>query len=210
MCDKRKVPVIGITGGVGSGKSYIAVLLQSVCKVCHINTDRISEAQMRKGGCVYEAVVDYFGSSFLQEDGEVNRKKLGEYVFDKPEELQVLNSITHPAVRIEVEKQIQEAQSPEYDAVLLETALLIEAGYESICDDVWYVYATQKLRRQRLVERRGYTKERIKDMFRRQNTERFFRMHADFVINNNDRTEESLKRALRKRIKTIQTQLQKN
>ncbi len=204
MDERRKVPVIGITGGAGSGKSYIAMLFQSVCNVCHINTDRISEAQMRKGGCVYDAVVDYFGTSFLLEDGEVNRKKLGEYVFDKPEELQVLNSITHPAVRIEVERQIQAAQTQAYDAVLLETALLIEAGYESICDEVWYVYATQKLRKKRLMETRGYTEERVKDMFQRQNTERFFRMHADFVINNNARTEASLKRSLKHRIKKLQ------
>ncbi len=207
MSEKRKVPVIGITGGAGSGKSHIAGLLQTVCNVYHINTDRVSEMQMRKGGCVYDAVVDYFGPSFLLEDGEVNRKKLGEYVFDEPEELHVLNSITHPAVRIEVERQIQAAQTQAYDAVLLETALLIEAGYENICDDIWYVYATQKLRRHRLMVTRGYTAERVRDMFRRQNTERFFRMHADFVINNNARTEESLKRSLKYRIKKLQRQM---
>lgn len=208
MSERRKVPVVGITGGAGSGKSHIAGVLQTVCSVYHINTDRVSEQQMRKGGCVYDAVVDYFGTFFLLEDGEVNRKKLGEYVFDKPEELQILNSITHPAVRIEVERQIQEAQGLPYDVVLLETALLIEAGYECICDEIWYVYATRKLRKQRLMETRGYTMERVKDMFRRQNTERFFRMHADFVIDNNTQNEERLKQLLQRRIKRLYKQMQ--
>ena len=109
MSGKKHIPVIGLTGGAGSGKSYIAGLLEEICKVCHINTDMISRLQMQKGGCVYHKVVEYFGSEFLDAQGEIERKKLGEYIFQRPEELMQLNAMTHPPVKEEVSRLIEEA-----------------------------------------------------------------------------------------------------
>ena len=102
MVAKERIPVIGITGGAGSGKSHVAGLLTENYKVCHINTDQISRLQMQKGGCVYLKVLNQFGPEFLDDEGEINRKKLGEYIFQRPEELAVLNAITHPPVKEEV------------------------------------------------------------------------------------------------------------
>ena len=200
MVAKERIPVIGITGGAGSGKSHVAGLLTENYKVCHINTDRVSQMQMMKGGCVYQKVLDCFGTEFLRDDGEINRKRLGEYIFNHPDELALLNSITHPPVRAEVERLMQEAGENGYDVVLLESALLIEAGYKGICDEVWYVYATRKTRKKRLLETRGYSEERIRDMFRRQNTDKFFREHADFVIQNDNCNDETILSSLSRRL----------
>lgn len=198
-----EIPVIGLTGGAGSGKSHIAGLMGDVCKVCHINTDRISQEQMKKGGCVYQEVLDCFGIGFLDDNGEINRKKLGEYIFHHPDELSKLNAITHPPVREEVERVMLEAQASGFEVILLETALLIEAGYRNICDEIWYVYASRATRERRLQETRGYSKERVLDMFRRQNTDKFFREHADYVIENNQRSDESIRDAIHRRISKI-------
>lgn len=197
-------PVIGITGGAGSGKSYVAEVLSASCKVYHINTDRISEMQMAKGGSVYQKVLEYFGKDFLSPDGEINRKKLGEYIFHRPDELLVLNSITHPPVRDEVDKRIQQGKAERYDVILLETALLFEAGYEAICDEIWYVYATRDARKKRLMRSRGYTAERIQNMLKRQHTDTFFRTHADYVINNTYTDAKKLSDRLLRRLKRLQ------
>lgn len=204
---KNRIPVIGLTGGAGSGKSYVAGLLENVCKVCHINTDQISRLQMQKGGCVYQKVLKQFGPEFLDDEGEINRKKLGEYIFQRPEELAVLNAITHPPVKEEVRHIIEAAKDSGYDVILLESALLIEAGYKEICDEVWYVYANREIRKKRLQETRGYSEARVHDMFRSQKTDRFFREHADYVIENNMRETEELKSRLRRRVHKVQSGL---
>ncbi len=207
MEKKNRIPVIGLTGGAGSGKSYVAGLLENVCKVCHINTDQISRLQMQKGGCVYQKVLKQFGPEFLDDEGEINRKKLGEYIFQRPEELAVLNAITHPPVKEEVRHIIEAAKDSGYDVILLESALLIEAGYKEICDEVWYVYANREIRKKRLQETRGYSEARVHDMFRSQKTDRFFREHADYVIENNMRETEKLKSRLRRRVHKVQSGL---
>ena len=207
MGTNKKIPIIGLTGGAGSGKSHIAGLLAENLRVCHINTDRISQQQMMKGGCVYTKVLDCFGEEFLGEDGEINRKKLGEYIFNRPDELTLLNSVTHPPVRSEVERLMREAQEGSYGVVLLESALLIEAGYKGICDEVWYVYASRKRRKERLVKTRGYSEDRIRDMFRRQKTDKFFREHADYVIQNDNISDEKLMFSLKRRLRLVEQRL---
>lgn len=204
MNEKKKIPVIGLTGGVGSGKSHIAGLLENICEVYHINTDQISRLQMRKGGCVYDEVLKYFGPEFLDDEKEINRKKLGEYIFQRPEELEVLNAITHPPVKEEVRQVIEEVENSGYDVILLESAILIEAGYKEICDEIWYVYAKRQLRKQRLLETRGYSETRVRDMFQNQKTDKFFREHADYVIRNNGQSADILIEQLRRRLHKIE------
>ena len=207
MKKTNNIPVIGLTGGAGSGKSHIAGILESVCKICHINTDQISRSQMLKGGCVFQKVVDYFGPEFLDDAGEINRQKLGEYIFQRPEELEVLNAITHPPVKEEVRRVIEKADKEGYDVILLESALLIEAGYKEICDEIWYVYAKRQIRKQRLLETRGYSEARIHDMFRSQKTDLFFREHADYVIDNNEQSEDMLRKRLERRLHKVENRL---
>lgn len=195
-----RIPVIGLTGGAGCGKTYISELIGGLCRVYQINTDRIAEMQMKRGGVTYSAVVKLFGTEILDEKGEIDRKRLGGFIFDCPKQVNELNQITHPPVNDEVLKQIMLVNSKkEYDMILIESALLIEAGYESICDEIWYVYATKKQRAERLTRTRGYSDEKIKALMKCQNTDTFFRKHSDAIIKNNgDNPEKSILRLLRK------------
>lgn len=194
MKQNNQVLIIGLTGGVGSGKTLVSQILSQHCHVYHINTDRMAEEQMKRGGCTFLPVVKQFGEAFLNTEGEIDRKRLGEYIFHHLEELIKLNAITHPAVNREVEKRIRNIRQgriePGCRVILIESAILVEAGYKEICDEIWYVYATRKIRQERLRKERGYPEERIRSMMKRQGTERFFRENADVVIDSNQSPED--------------------
>lgn len=97
--------VIGITGGIGSGKSLVADIMIKKYNAYFINTDRIAYEQMLPGGISYKGVVDYFGKEILKEDGTIDRSKLSKIVFSDKEKLRKLNSLTHPNVLTEVKKK---------------------------------------------------------------------------------------------------------
>lgn len=179
--------VIGLTGGVGSGKSTVAELMVKHFSVFAISTDEIAKEQMKKGGASYQNVVSEFGSSILSEDEEIDRVKLAKVAFSDGDKLKRLNQLTHPNVLeevIDVIRKIKEEKT--YDAVLVETALLIEAGYASFCDEVWYVYASKEDRRDRLVKNRNYNLEKIEDLFSKQKTEEEFREFSTISIDNSE------------------------
>lgn len=178
--------VIGITGGIGSGKSLVVKLLKERFGAAAIDTDSLAKELMRKGRASYRKVVERFGEGILDADGEIDREKLGKIVFADSEKLRTLNSLTHPAVHEEVLSLIRKyRESGEYRAVLVETALLIEAGYQNFCDEVWYVHADEAVRKKRLVESRGYTAEKIESIFAKQKKEDEFLKYATWIIENN-------------------------
>lgn len=189
--------IIGLTGGVGSGKSYVASVVCSTYPVLHINTDDIARKQMLKGGSSYDAVVEAFTTDVLGEDGEIDRPKLAEIVFKDEDKLKLLNSITHPNVTAEVKRIIEIVEKGEvmsmiygrpipYRAVLVETAILKEAGYESFCDAIWYVKAPVEDRISRLVKSRGYTRERALDTISSQAGDEEYESYATGIIDNPD------------------------
>lgn len=195
--------VIGLTGGVGCGKSTIVRLMKEHFSCLALETDEIAREQMKPGAAAYTKVVEEFGEEILAEEGsafenrkqglaEIDRAKLAELVFARPERLKKLNALTHPLVTEEVLRAVaEERKNPQHDIVLIETALLIEGGYDSFCDQVWYVFATEAERRRRLRESRGYSEEKITDLFCRQKTEAEFRKVADAVIPNGDHQTEA-------------------
>lgn len=175
--------VIGITGGIGSGKSFVAKLLEENYGAHIINTDRIAREQMEVGGRSYEPVVSFFGKGILSEDQSINRSKLAEIVFQDKEKLLKLNEITHPKVLEEVNEEINKnINNPGY--LVIETALMIESGYDIVCDEVWYVYASEEDRRKRLKEDRNYSDEKIDSVFHSQSSEEAFRNKFTKVIEN--------------------------
>jgi len=105
--------VIGITGGIGSGKSLVADILVKDYGAYYINTDRIAYEQMLPDGISYQGVVDFFGKVILNEDGTINRSKLAKIVFNDKEKLLKLNSLTHPNVLIDVLKEIEKKETKE-------------------------------------------------------------------------------------------------
>ncbi len=176
--------VIGITGGIGSGKSVVTSLLRDKFDAAVIDTDTIGHEIMETGKSAYKKVVEVFGNKVIAEDGSIDRKKLGSLVFDNQKLLCKLNDIIHPAVEAEVDKRIAEFTKKKYKYIALETALLIKVGYNRKCDKVWFVYADKDMRLKRLYDNRGIDNEKAIKIFESQNSEEEFRQIADNVIDN--------------------------
>lgn len=193
--------VIGITGGIGSGKSLVADIMIKRYKAYQINSDRIAKEQMLPGGISYQGVVDYFGKDILMEDGTIDKSRLSQIVFNDYDKLLKLNSLTHPNVLTEVEKIIAQMRASGTIAYcIIETALMIEAGYDFICDEVWYVHAPQDVRRDRLKKNRGYTDEKIDAIFKSQSREEdFFKAYKRVIYNDGEmrKLEEQIERLLK-------------
>ena len=178
--------VYGITGGAGTGKSEVIKMLQQNFGGCVIMSDEVARELMQKGNISYQLIVEYFGRDILMDDGEIDRKKLADHVFNNKEALEKLNSMTHPYVKDEIRKLIAEAEaSGECRFVALESAILLECGYEDICDEFWYVYTKPEIRRQRMKETRNYSDEKADSVMRNQQPDEVFFEQCSFVIKNN-------------------------
>lgn len=178
--------VYGITGGAGTGKSEVIKMLQQNFGGCVIMSDEVARELMQKGNISYQLIVEYFGRDILRDDGEIDRKKLADHVFNNKEALEKLNSMTHPYVKEEIRKLIAEAEaSGECRFVALESAILLECGYEDICDEFWYVYTKPEIRRQRMKETRNYSDEKVDSVMRNQQPDEVFFEQCSFVIKNN-------------------------
>ena len=178
--------VYGITGGAGTGKSEVIKMLQQNFGGCVIMSDEVARELMQKGNISYQLIVEYFGRDILMDDGEIDRKKLADHVFNNKEALEKLNSMTHPYVKDEIRKLIAEAEaSGECRFVALESAILLECGYEDICDEFWYVYTKPEIRRQRMKDTRNYSDEKVDSVMRNQQPDEVFFEQCSFVIKNN-------------------------
>ena len=178
--------VYGITGGAGTGKSEVIKMLQQNFGGCVIMSDEVARELMQKGNISYQLIVEYFGRDILMDDGEIDRKKLADHVFNNKEALEKLNSMTHPYVKDEIRKLIAEAEaSGECRFVALESAILLECGYEDICDEFWYVYTKPEIRRQRMKETRNYSDEKVDSVMRNQQPDEVIFEQCSIVIKNN-------------------------
>lgn len=185
-----KMKVIGITGGVGCGKSFIMEQLQERYQAGIILTDLVAHDLMEPGGISYQEIVSCFGTKILQSDGKINRQALGAIVFKDKESLLKLNSITHPNVKKEVIRRIEEMKrAKEVSIIMVEAALLIEEHYDEICDELWFIDASDEVRIKRLMEKRGYTKEKCLSIMSNQLQRERFLEHCERVIYN-DKTKE--------------------
>ena len=176
--------VIGITGGVGSGKSQILEYLNSKYGATICMTDEVARRLQKKGTECYNAIVAHFGEEILDEKGELDRPKLAGIVFSDNDELQVLNSIVHPAVKEEVMKEIKKEERKNTNLFILESALLIEDDYETFCDEIWYVHVDIETRKKRLVYARGYSEEKVDSIIAAQLEKKEYMRNCDRVIDN--------------------------
>lgn len=176
--------VLGITGGVGSGKSKVLDYLkeQYHAKICQL--DEVAKELQRKGTPCYEKIVAEFGTKILRGDKELDRNKLGEIVFGDEQKRQKLNGIVHPEVKNWVKMDIQKHKTEEVPLYVIEAALFPGAGYETICEEFWYIYVDESVRRERLKESRGYSDEKITNMIASQPSEEVFRNLCHQVIDN--------------------------
>ena len=145
--------VIGITGGVGCGKTTVINLIKEYLsqkkdmKFVILMTDEISRNLLQPEQKAYIQVVELFGESIVNEDKTIHRGKLAEIIFNNPNKRMVLNSIIHPLVKQEVINTINQLRIAEYDYVFIESALLYDDHYEVFCDETWYIYAPKEIGR---------------------------------------------------------------
>ena len=186
--------VIGITGGIGSGKSQVLSYLEKKIHAVICQADQVAWELQKPDQKCYEEIVEYFGTSILNKDKTINRKALGQIVFNDDAKLYALNGIMHPAVKTEIQKRILQEKEKGTKLFFLEAALLIEEHYDEICDELWYIYTSEPIRRQRLKESREYSGEKIDAIMATQLSEEIFRKECKIVIENNDVFDETCKR----------------
>jgi dephospho-CoA kinase len=152
--------VIGLTGNFGTGKTTVSQLLAELGAVI-IDADRLGHELLQPGTQTYREVVAAFGKSILKPSGEIDRRKLGQLVFADPATLTRLNGIMHPKMYKLVEQKIKGYRKAGAKAIVLEAALLIEAGWTPLVDQVWVTVAPETVIVKRLKSKRGLDKEQV-------------------------------------------------
>ena len=170
--------MIGITGGVGCGKSTVLNLIKENFNALIIMADDVAKDLMKKGKKGYDETIAFFGDEIIDETtGEIDRPKLSSVI--------VLNSIIHPVVKKEIVSMITQAKiDNKYDYIFVEAALLLDDHYNVFCDETWYIYADEDSRRKRLKESRGYSDEKIDGIIKSQLGEEEFKNGCDIVVDN--------------------------
>ena len=195
-CRKSKM-IIGITGGVGSGKSTILNILHDNYGAHIIQADDVAKELMEPGMECYRLIVEAFGSDILVPEETdpkrpIDRPALAKIAFSSEEKRQLLNSLTHPQVKRDIIRRIREIYTLESEAlIVVEAALLIEAEYTDILDQLWVVFADKETRIARLAASRGYTREKTESVMASQLSDEQFKAAADIVIDNSGTPKES-------------------
>ncbi len=178
--------IIGITGGVGCGKSEVIRYIMKNYNCFVIFADDVAKQLQQKGNLCYDKIVGLLGEKILAEDGEIDKVKMAAIIFADETLLDKVNAIIHPAVYDYVLEKIAEYRiKNEIDFFIIEAALLIECGYGKIVDEMWYVYTTDEIRRERLKQSRGYSDEKISQIFSSQLSYEEFKSASSFIVDNN-------------------------
>ena len=181
--------VIGLTGGIASGKSTISSILRELGAYI-VDADIIARSVVQKGEKAYNEIVQHFGSEILMPNGEINRKGLGHIVFSDIEKLKLLNSITHPEIINRVLKKVEEYKCIGAKVVVIDAAILIEMGLYSYCDSIWLVIVDRETQIYRLMERDKFAyMDALNRIHAQYNNEKKAQL-ADVIIDNNKPIEE--------------------
>lgn len=190
---------IGITGGVGAGKSKILQFIKKHYKCEIYLADEAAHLVKLPGTECYRALVELLGTDILAVDGQIDKPLMADRIFKDPELLQSVNDIIHPAVREYLLQKYEEAKHRgEVELFFVEAALLIECGYGELVDEMWYIYAEESVRYARLADTRGYSGEKIRQIMGRQLSEEDFRGKSDFIIDNSGSFEETCRQIVKK------------
>lgn len=188
----RDMRVIGITGGIGTGKSTILRIMEEMGAYV-LEADSLAHNLMEPGQPAYIRITEFFGSDIIREDGTIDRGRLGQLVFQNPEALERLNGIVHPAVKEFILRDIEEKKkSGKVRWYVIEAALLIEDGYRLVCDELWYIYAEKEVRIERLLSGRGGTREKWEQVMANQSADEFYRANCDVVIDNGNNLKKTI------------------
>lgn len=198
--------VIGLTGGIGAGKSLVATMLEEAGARI-IDADKVGHEVYEPGSAGFRAVVEAFGETIVGEDGRIDRPRLGALVFGKPEELERLTAIVHPEIRRIVDERIAAARAtPGLPAAVLEAAILLDSGWDAVTDEVWVVRADNAQIRHRLAESRGLSAEEVDARAARQMSDEERSARADVLIENHGSLEDlraQVNRLWRERVQAV-------
>ena len=195
---------IGVTGGVGAGKSTVLGILEKEFDAYVIQADLLGHVLMEPSEECYDAVIALFGKEIIKKDKTIDRRRISDVVFTDKDMLLKLNGIIHPAVKQRILRLISEQREAGRKLCVVEAALFLEERYQEFCDEVWYVYTEEEIRIQRLMESRGYSRDKSLGIIRNQVSDQVFRENTDYVIENNGDLEDT-RRQIREGIEKNET-----
>ena len=182
--------VVGLTGGIGSGKSVVAEVLRSM-GVAVMDADRLSRIVMAPSGSAYQGIVDVFGHGILSADGRIDRKLLGSVVFADSDKRRTLEGITHPAIAAESVAAIARFAASGHRIVVYEAALLVETGRHRQMQALVVVVADDEVRLERICRRDGISHEEAVARLASQMDQKSKADHADYLIDNTGTLEQT-------------------
>ena len=188
---RRNVRFIGITGGVGCGKSSVMSYLSKRTGCRCFTSDEEAKKLYIPGSPVFEKIIEAAGNDVIDENGELIKERFAKKIFADDELRKKIDGIVHPAVQgLILDAMAKEKISGKHDFFFIEAALLIECGYKEILNELWYVYASEDTRRARLKADRGYSDEKADAIFASQRSDKEYRKNCDRVIDNDGSIED--------------------
>lgn len=185
--------VIGVTGGVGSGKTALLNAIKEKYNCIVLFADEIANFLKLPGESCYAPIVDLLGKEILDQEGFIDNKKMAQVIFKDATILESVNQIIHPLVYEYIVQRIEnERKAGKVDFVFVEAALFIEAGYKAFADSLWYIYVPKDVRIARLKDSRGYSDEKISDIMKKQLQEETFLATCDVTIDNSRSLRETM------------------
>ena len=176
---------IGLTGGIGSGKSAASRILGTLGAGL-IDADLVGHASYRAGTEGFEKVTQAFGDDLIGSDGEIDRKKLGPIVFSEPDNLNKLNAILHPIIYSMIKTELTNMENSGERTAVVEAAILIEANWQDLFDELWVVDADKEEVIRRLIHRNNVTRDQALERIESQMSREERNGYADAVIENNE------------------------
>lgn len=173
--------IIGLTGGIGTGKSTVAEFLAEQGATI-VNADLVGHEVYLPGRPAYHEIVDEFGKEVVADDGTIDRKQLGTIVFSDPKNLARLNAITHPRMKGMMREKLQEIARGGAEIAVLEAALLFEAKWDDLADEIWVTVTPPEIVAERVAARSNLTIESVMERIRSQMTNEQRTERADVVI----------------------------
>lgn len=189
-----KVHIIGITGGVGAGKSEVLSYIREKYSCRIILADEVGNLVKMPGQSCYEQLVKLLGTEILLPDGKIDKEKMATVIFKDATILNQVNALIHPAVEQYISEEIEkEKEKAVLDFFFVEAALLLESRLYDKMESVWYIHTDVQIRKNRLKAARGYSDEKINSILASQKTEEDFKKYCDVIIYNNGLIEETKK-----------------
>lgn len=177
--------VLGVTGGIGSGKSTVSFILREMGAAV-IDADKISREVVMPGEKALVELTEVFGRDILDAGGQLQRKKLADIVFNNNEKLQKLNDILHKYVADRIKDNVKEQQINKTQIIVIDAPIPIKTGFLNLCNRVWTVTADRALRIKRIMDRSGMSYDEAVSRINSQLDEQEYINIADTVIYNND------------------------